>query len=55
MCSTEGTLMKYSNFKSNVILNQRCVLGKKTDLLPVCLVKDGFIPLNLKRVCLEMT
>lgn len=55
MCCTEGTLMKYSNFKSNAILNQRCVLGKETDLLPVCLVKDGFIPLNLKRVCLEMT
>lgn len=55
MWSTEGNLMKYSNFTSNMILNQHCVLGKERDLLPVCLVKDSFIPLNLKRVCLEMT
>lgn len=41
MCSTEGNLMKCSNLTSNVILNQLCVLGNETDLLPVCLVKDG--------------
>lgn len=38
-----------------MILNQHCVVGRETALLPVCLVKDGFIPQNLKKVCLEVS